>query len=314
MNHPLVYDEAELDRTLRRAFEDPAIFQLPLGVFRHDYDSTHAWRVNITRDRAKFLEYFYDDVSGSIENGLRMAILYRHEVISSFPMTVSFEFKRAMAQEPELRIERKIDLDTKYEYWRAAWHDANYKRKTRSFSVRKFGEAGARELALEAATRNHNPVPKTYLQGDLHATPKWSSVPREEVYRNASRSHYGGGSHRPAQPVDTSYPFTYEGERRVQLHMAIERDRAFRNKKIEHFLAQNGTLGCELCHFNFQSTYPFLKRDIIEVHHTVPLSELKSATLIELADLMLLCSNCHTAIHQGDAAANLGAAKLQFRR
>jgi len=312
MNQPLVHDEAELERTLCCAFEDPAVFRLPLGVFRHDYDSTHAWRVHITRDRTKFLEYFYDEEAGSIENGLRMAILYRHEVVSSFPMTVSIDFKRAISQDPARRLERKIDLDTKYEYWRATWHDVDYKRKTKSFSVKKFGEDGARALALESTTRNHNPVPKKYIQADLHAAPRWSTVTREEVYRDAARSHYGGGQQRAQDRTDSSYPFAYEGERRIQLHMAIERDRAFRNKKIASFLAQNGRLYCELCAFNFQTAYPFLKRDIIEVHHVVPLSELNSGTIIKLDDLMLLCSNCHTAVHQGDAIENLRMARAHF--
>jgi predicted HNH restriction endonuclease len=312
MNQPLVHDEAELERTLRYAFEDPAVFRLPLGVFRHDYDSTHAWRVHITRDRTKFLEYFYDEVAGSIENGLRMAILYRHEVVSSFPMTVAIDFKRAISQDPERRIDRKIDLDTKYEYWRATWHDGEYKRKTKSFSVKKFGEEGARALALEATTRNHNPVPKAYIQADLHAAHRWSTVTREAVYLDAAKSHYGGGQHRTQDRTDSSYPFAYEGERRVQLHMAIERDRAFRNKKITNFLAKHGRLFCELCAFNFQTAYPFLKRDIIEVHHVVPLSDLNSGTIIELDDLMLLCSNCHTAVHQGDAIENLRMARAHF--
>lgn len=312
MNEPVIYDEAELERTLRYAFEDPSVYRLPRGVFRHDYDTTHAWRVNITRDRAKFLQYFYDEDTGSLENGLRMAILYRHELLSAFPMTVTVEFKRAMPQEPERRIERKIDPDSHYQYWRATWHDANYKRKTQSFSVRKFGEEGARSLALEAATRNHNPVPKAYRQPDLHSVPKWNSVSREKVLIDASKNHYVGGSKTSNAQGDTSFPFAYEGERRAQLHMAIERDRAFRNKKVQQFLAEHGRLHCELCAFNFQSTYSFLAKDIIEVHHVVPLSELNSATKVELDDLMLLCSNCHTAIHQGDAVANLAHARLLF--
>lgn len=94
--------------------------------------------------------------------------------------------------------------------------------------------------------------------------------------------------------------------------MSIERDRALRANKVIAFQREHGRLFCELCSMNFRKSYPFLERDIIEVHHILPLSALSSATKIELQDLMLLCANCHTAIHQGDAASNLEAARMHF--
>jgi predicted HNH restriction endonuclease len=94
--------------------------------------------------------------------------------------------------------------------------------------------------------------------------------------------------------------------------MSIKRDRALRNTKVAEFLAKHGRLCCELCSFSFRDAYLFLEKDIIEVHHIVPLAELTSATKVETKDLMLLCSNCHTAIHQGDAQQNLVKAKQAF--
>jgi hypothetical protein len=314
MKPPIVYDEAHLERTLRTAFEDPDIYQVPKGIIRHDYDSTHAWRASIARDTAKFLEYFYDGESGSIENGLRRAILYRHEVLSAFPVTLTVQFKRALSADPEKRIKRVVEPGKQqpYVHWRATWHDAGYDRKTASFSVVKFGESEARRMALEAATVNHNPVPKQYRLPDAHATERWRSFSREEVERNASSNSYSGRRRHPEPAVNDSYPFGYEGARRAQLHMAIERDRALRNAKVAMFLAQHGRLHCELCGFNFRERFPFLQKDIIEVHHIVPLGDLTSTTRVEPGDLMLLCSNCHTAIHQGDAHENLAAARVLF--
>jgi hypothetical protein len=160
MRQPIVYDEAQLDRSLRIAFEDPEVFRVPKGIMRFDYESTHAWRVNIARDKAKFVEYFYDGQSGSVENGLRRAILLRHEILSSFPVTIEVPFGRALAQEPEKRIRRITEPGKVNPYicWMATWHDRDYSRKTKSFSVTKFGEEVARKLALEAATKNHNGI------------------------------------------------------------------------------------------------------------------------------------------------------------
>jgi len=311
MNTPIVYDDAHLGDTLHRVFEDPDRFMLPKGIIRHDYDHTHAWRASIARDTAKFVEYFYDGDSGSIENGLRRAVLYRHEILSAFPVTLTIDFKRALSAEPEKRIKRVEEPGrlNKYVHWRATWHDTEYNRKTASFSIPKFGETEARIMALEAATINHNPIPKQYRLPDAHAVETWKPLLRDEVERKAASNDYSSKRKHADPAVNDSYPFGYEGARRAKLHMAIERDRALRNRKVAEFLSQNGRLHCELCGFSFRDTYSFLVKDIIEVHHIVPLAELTSSTKVESKDLMLLCSNCHTAIHQGDAQQNLIAAR-----
>ena len=59
---------------------------------------------------------------------------------------------------------------------------------------------------------------------------------------------------------------------------------------------------------NFKERYKFLKKDIIEVHHVSPLAQLISSTRVESKYLLLLCPNCHTAIHQGDVVENLAVA------
>jgi predicted HNH restriction endonuclease len=78
------------------------------------------------------------------------------------------------------------------------------------------------------------------------------------------------------------------------------------------FLEKHGRLFCELCNFNFAEAYPFLKRDVIEVHHVVPLKTLNKSTAVTTDDLMLLCANCHLAVHQGDAEENLLSAMAHF--
>jgi len=310
MTEPVTYDEAQLQRTLRIAFEDPDVFMVPKGIIRFDYGTTHAWRANLTRDSAKFVEYFFDGQSGSIENGLRRAILYRHEVLAAFPMTVEVRVGRFLEPEPENRISRHTEEGhlQPYIYWRATWHDATHKRKTKNFSVGKFGDAEAMRLALEAARNNHNPTPKRHRLPDPHAAESWRPMPRAEVERVAAHNDYDARRPQDDPAVIDSNPFGYEGMRRVQLHMSIERDRALRNKKVSQFLSEHGRLFCELCQMNFKQRYTFLKKDIIEVHHVLPLGQLSSSTLVEAKDLMLLCPNCHTAVHQGDPVENLALA------
>ena len=69
---------------------------------------------------------------------------------------------------------------------------------------------------------------------------------------------------------------------------------------------------CEVCSLRFTEVYPFLESDIIEVHHIIPLSKLTEKTKTTLNDLILLCANCHLAVHQGDAEENLLSAIEHF--
>ncbi len=127
-----------------------------------------------------------------------------------------------------------------------------------------------------------------------------------------SGSHSKGGAGGREQDIATTYPHGLEGEKKYVLHLSIERDRKLRDQKISLFLDKHGKLFCELCNFRFVEAYPFLKDDIIEVHHIIPLSTLNKSTLVTPDDLMLLCANCHLAVHQGDAEKNLLAAMAYF--
>jgi 5-methylcytosine-specific restriction protein A len=95
-------------------------------------------------------------------------------------------------------------------------------------------------------------------------------------------------------PDDEAAP---EGRLLAKLHRARERDPKLREKKIKAVLAAGGSLKCEVCGFSFADTYGPLGEGYIEVHHTVPL-HVSGETTTSLADLALLCSNCHRMCHR----------------
>jgi predicted HNH restriction endonuclease len=310
-----IYDARYLEQTLRMVFEDPASYKLPKGIIRYDYATTHGWWVRVTRDKAHFRKIFSEGVVGSIESALRLAIVYRHEILSSFPVTINTTTSRGLSANPEERIDRITEKGKAKPYvsWIARWYDTDFRVKTQRFSVLKFGESEARELALKTATQNHNPGIKEWAVPDPYADEKWRVMSREdvEILSTISSNAYRATS-RFNELIAASSPFGHEGERMAALHVSIERDKRLRDRKLLEFLEVHGRLRCELCSFNFKDSFPFLNRDVIEVHHIYPLSLLNSSTKIETRDLMLLCSNCHTAVHQGDAVENLGAAKKHF--
>ena len=85
-----------------------------------------------------------------------------------------------------------------------------------------------------------------------------------------------------------------EGRLLTRLHLVWERDRTLVDRKKA---ARQGSLPCEVCGFDFAATYGRLGDEFIEAHHVVPLAEARASTT-KLADLALVCSNCHGMLHR----------------
>lgn len=63
---------------------------------------------------------------------------------------------------------------------------------------------------------------------------------------------------------------------------------------------------CKLCGMNFEQVYGLMFKDIIEVHHIVPLNQIRKDYVVDpIHDLIPLCPNCHTAVHSKNGAALL---------
>lgn len=88
-----------------------------------------------------------------------------------------------------------------------------------------------------------------------------------------------------------------EGRVLTRLHTYRERDRKIVKRKKDSFRKKHGALFCEVCNFDFSSKYGERGANFIECHHTKPVSELMPGEKTKLADLALLCANCHRMIH-----------------
>lgn len=313
----IIYDDNHLELTLEKAFEDKDVYKYPKGIVRYDYGNSHGWWVRINRDTATFRTFFSDGQCGSIEAALRKAIEHRHEILASFPVTLKIVGNRSLPLDPSKRIQLKSEMGhaQQYVYWQAKWYDENHKIKTKNFSIMKFGEEKAKFMAYEIAKSKHNPAPKVTNLRDSHKEEKLKEILRSDVEVlstiNANLK-YPKKDKEIEELITNSDPYGFEGEKHFVLHSAIERDKSLRAEKIKEFLSVHQELFCELCKFSFIKKYSFLKKDIIEVHHIVPLSTLSKSTKVSLDDLMLLCPNCHTAIHQGDAQENLLMAMEEY--
>ncbi|MDE4099103.1 HNH endonuclease [Phaeobacter gallaeciensis] len=88
-----------------------------------------------------------------------------------------------------------------------------------------------------------------------------------------------------------------EGRLLSRFHRYRERDRSIIKRKKAAFLKKEGHLYCEACGFDFSKTYGPRGDGFIECHHTKPVSELETGETTKIADLVLLCANCHRMVH-----------------
>ena len=88
-----------------------------------------------------------------------------------------------------------------------------------------------------------------------------------------------------------------EGRLLISLHVRRERNRPLRAKKIMSVRSAGKPLACEVCEFNFETFYGRRGEGYVEVHHVVPLY-ISGEVATRVADLALVCSNCHRMIHR----------------
>ena len=84
-----------------------------------------------------------------------------------------------------------------------------------------------------------------------------------------------------------------EGEEEISLSKKYERNR----KAREACLAYHGYI-CKVCGMDFESTYGENFKEVIEVHHIKPISEIGEKYVVDpINDLVPVCPNCHVALH-----------------
>lgn len=88
-----------------------------------------------------------------------------------------------------------------------------------------------------------------------------------------------------------------EGRVLTRVHQYRERSERLRRKKKQEALRNRGHLRSEACGLDFQAVYGERGSGFMEVHHTIPVRDLKPGARTRLADLALLCANCHRMIH-----------------
>jgi 5-methylcytosine-specific restriction protein A len=100
-----------------------------------------------------------------------------------------------------------------------------------------------------------------------------------------------------------------EGRLLTRRHLSRERNRKLVEKKRKQAMRKHGRLACEACGFDFASRYGVRGQGFMECHHLKPIATLGEGEKTRLADLALLCSNCHRIIHRSKPWLSVGDLK-----
>lgn len=97
----------------------------------------------------------------------------------------------------------------------------------------------------------------------------------------------------PTKPATAPYSFVEGGAYDV-VQTKQERNKAARAACLEHYGRD-----CIVCELNFAQQYGDGAKDLIHVHHLVPLATRKRASECDpITDLRPLCPNCHAVAHR----------------
>lgn len=100
-----------------------------------------------------------------------------------------------------------------------------------------------------------------------------------------------------AGPDELGIEEAEEGKVATRIHRYRERDRRLVVKAKAQALKKHGRLFCTACGFDFSEMYGEVGANLIDVHHTKPVHTLEPGEKTKVADLVLLCSNCHRVVH-----------------
>jgi predicted HNH restriction endonuclease len=89
-----------------------------------------------------------------------------------------------------------------------------------------------------------------------------------------------------------------EGRTLLRLHRTRERKPRLVRLKKQNVVKTTGLLACEICSFDFGAIYGPLGEGFAECHHRLPLAVSPGVATTRLADLAVVCANCHRMLHR----------------
>lgn len=86
-----------------------------------------------------------------------------------------------------------------------------------------------------------------------------------------------------------------------------------RNRALIEAKKTNSDYRCEVCDMSFKEVYGNIGEGYIIAHHINPIGSRKNASRTTLADIALVCSNCHAMLHQNEPPLSISELRHKMR-
>lgn len=86
-----------------------------------------------------------------------------------------------------------------------------------------------------------------------------------------------------------------------------------RNRALIEAKKTNSDYRCEVCDMSFKEVYGNIGEGYIIAHHINPIGSRKNASRTTLADIALVCSNCHDMLHQNELPLSISELRNKMR-
>lgn len=147
---------------------------------------------------------------------------------------------------------------------------------------------------------------------------KWHKLLEEAGFKPVPKSkRITSNSSKHAKPplmlaeIDEAESFA-EGAQHYAQHVRRERDpRVVKLAKALRW-QEKKAFACDVCNFDFAKTYGERGEGYIEAHHTIPVEQMKPGHKTLIADLVLVCSNCHRMLHTMKPLVDIKQLKAQL--
>lgn len=128
------------------------------GITRIDQPEkkNHGFYVRITHRGKSHQKYFPDKSLGGKPKALKAAKAYRDSLLDKMPkykQDAAAKKKRKIKQSGVVGVTHVVSKSPKdklYEYWQAAWIDVDGNRRTAKFSISRYGNEKAMDMAKKA--------------------------------------------------------------------------------------------------------------------------------------------------------------------
>jgi 5-methylcytosine-specific restriction protein A len=97
-----------------------------------------------------------------------------------------------------------------------------------------------------------------------------------------------------------------EGKLVERKHLSRERSAKLVSAAKRKFIEDHGRLFCNVCGFDYEAVYGSRGKGFIEAHHTIPVSELRPGDKTKVADIAIVCANCHRMLHRARPWLRMG--------